>query len=222
MWKADGMPRPIIAIDGPAGSGKSTLAARIAEAMGLAYVNTGLMYRALAARALEADADVDSEDRLLELLTAIRFGLSAESVPRLTVDGGLPGAELATAEVEAAVSHVARHPAIRAAMRELQRELGRGGAVLEGRDIGTVVFPDADLKFFLVADERERAERRRLERGGHPEVEEALAVRDRRDARVNPFVPAPDAVEIDTSGLDVQSTFGVAMAVVRERLGEQA
>lgn len=215
------MSRPIIAIDGPAGSGKSTLASRLAVALGIPYMNTGLMYRALAARALAAGVDVDDEAALLELLNGIVFGLSEHPSPRLIVDGSEPGAELATSEVEGAVSHVARHPGVRATMRELQRGLGADGAVLEGRDIGSVVFPDADLKFFLVAAEEERAARRRLERGDRPEVAEALAVRDRRDARVNPFVAPPDAIEIDTSGLDVDSTFEVAFSVVRERLGDR-
>lgn len=216
------MSRPIIAIDGPAGSGKSTLAARLAAELELPYVNTGLMYRALAARALEEGADVDDEAALLELLGRIGFGLSDGPSARLLVDGEVPGVELATSEVEGAVSHVARHPGVRAVMRDLQRGLGSDGAVLEGRDIGSVVFPEADVKFFLVAAEEERAARRRIERGDRPEVAEALAVRDRRDARVNPFVPPSDAVEIDTSGLDVESTFLLAIRTVRERLGDRA
>lgn len=210
----------VIAIDGPAGSGKSTLARRLAAALGLSYLNTGLMYRALASRALSEGISADDETSLLACLERISFGLSGEAPAALSVDGARPGPELEHAEVEASVSRVARHPMVRAAMRDLQRDLGSVGAVVEGRDIGTVVFPDADLKIFLIADEDRRAERRRVDRGDDSGVAEALASRDRLDARVNPLVPAGDAEVIDTGEKDADRTFEAALALVAERVGE--
>jgi cytidylate kinase len=117
------------------------------------------------------------------------------------------------------VSAVAKHPAVRAAMRAAQRVLGEGGAVMEGRDIGTAVFPDAPVKVFLVAEPQERAGRRVEERGSN-EVAGALHERDRRDARVNPLEPAADAVVIDTSDLDVEATVRAALAIVEQRAPE--
>ena len=222
MWKADGMRRPVIAIDGPAGSGKSTLARALALELEVPYVNTGLMYRALAARALEVGVDPDDGDALRALLGPMRFALAGGPPASLRIDGREPGPELTAPPVEAAVSRVARHPAVRAAMRDLQRSLGADGGAIEGRDIGTVVFPDADVKLFLSAEEAERAERRRRERGGAETVSEALAARDRQDARVNPFVPAADAIAIDTSALDAEATLERALAIVRERRGGAA
>ena len=105
-------------------------------------------------------------------------------------------------------------------MRDLQRALGSVGSVVEGRDIGTVVFPDADLKIFLVADEDMRAERRRRDRADHPGVAEALASRDRLDARVNALVPADDAVVLDTGEMDAEATFEAALALVTEHVRE--
>lgn len=209
----------VIAIDGPAGSGKSTLSRRLAAALGLSYLNTGLMYRALAERALSQGIEPDDEDSLLAALEGMTFGLSGQAPASLVVDGAAPGPELEGAGVEGAVSRVARHPGVRAAMRDLQRALGSVGAVVEGRDIGTVVFPEADLKIFLAADEGMRAERRRRDRGDDHGVAEALASRDRLDARVNALVPADDATVIDTGEKDADETFEAAMDLVTTRLG---
>lgn len=218
MWKADGMPL-IVAIDGPAGSGKSTLARGLALALGVPYVNTGLMYRALAAAALERGIDVDAEEPLVALLAGFRFALDGAIPPAsLTIDGAAPGPALTGPEVEGVVSRVARHPRVRAAMREAQRALGAAGGVLEGRDIGTVVFPEATVKLFLVAREDARAERRRAERGGAGDPAD-LTVRDAHDARVNPFVPAADAERLDTTDLDRDETLARALAIVRARTG---
>lgn len=214
MWKADGVAL-VIAIDGPAGSGKSTLARRLAETLGLAYLNTGAMYRALAARALAAGVEPGDEAGLVRVLSAMEFSIGEPPAASLRIEGVAPGPDLEGEDVEAAVSRVARHPAVRLAMRDLQRDLGRGGAVVEGRDIGTVVFPEAALKVFLVADEKARASRRRRERGGGADVEEALASRDRRDAEVNPPVPATDAFVIDTGVLDTEATFRRAVELAR-------
>jgi cytidylate kinase len=217
----------VVAIDGAAGSGKSTLARLLAETLGFPYVNTGAMYRALTLAARREEVDVEDQEALVQLMESLDFTLSPVSRPggtqrdprELWIDGAPPSDELESADVEADVSAVAKHPAVRAAMRAAQRALGEGGAVMEGRDIGTAVFPDAPVKVFLIAEPQERAGRRVEERGSE-EVAGALHERDRRDARVNPFVPADDAAVIDTSDLDVDATVRAALAIIAERAPE--
>jgi CMP/dCMP kinase len=216
----------LIAIDGAAGSGKSTLARSLATTLGLPYVNTGAMYRALTLAALRHGIDIEDEDALVRRMETLHFTLSSvdpegsqPDASELWIDGAPPSDELESADVEANVSAVARHPAVRAAMRAAQRALGEGGAVMEGRDIGTAVFPDAPVKLFLMAAPEERADRRVEERGSE-QVAGALHERDRRDARVNLLVPAEDAVVIDTSDLDVDGTLRVALAAVAGRSPE--
>ncbi|MDQ4107990.1 MAG: (d)CMP kinase, partial [Actinomycetota bacterium] len=143
----------VVAIDGAAGSGKSTLARSLASELGLPYVNTGSMYRALTLAARRAHVDVEDADGLGHLMTTLQFTLRPgrpTGMPReLWIDDAPPSEELESADVEAHVSAVARHPEIRASMRAAQRRLGEGGAVMEGRDIGSAVFPDAPVKVFL-------------------------------------------------------------------------
>jgi cytidylate kinase len=211
----------VIAIDGAAGSGKSTLARGLAEALELPYVNTGVMYRALTLAALEAGIDPDDGPALARLTRGLRFGLSAEPIPELEVEGSPPSAALQSARVEAHVSQVARHPAVRALMRAAQRALGLAGAVVEGRDIGTVVFPDAAVKLFITASPSTRVERRAGERGADDsQVGQALYERDARDAEVNPFEPAEGATIVDTSRRSVGETLEVALAIVRAQVPE--
>jgi cytidylate kinase len=216
--------RLVVAIDGPAGSGKSTLARRLAEELELTYLNTGAMYRALARAALDRGVDVDDGVGLAELAMRMTFEIDRSvSPPSLIVDGRSPEAELAGADVEAVVSAVARHPEVRSVLREEQRRLGSGGAVVEGRDIGTVVFPNADVKVFLHADAAERAARRQVERADpDPGLAEALARRDALDSQVNPFVPAPDATVVDTSGRDADEVFRDVLGLVRQALSHDA
>jgi cytidylate kinase len=209
----------VVAIDGAAGSGKSTLARRLAVLLGLPYVNTGAMYRALTRQALRHGVNLEDGSGLARLMDTLDFTVSPSPLGELWIDGAPPIADLESADVEAYVSTVAEHPEVRARMRAAQRALGEAGGVIEGRDIGTVVFPDATVKVFLDAEPHERAGRRELER---EEVGTAGALheRDRRDAKVNPFVPAPDAVVIDTSELGIDETVRAAIDVVAERAPE--
>lgn len=212
----------VIAIDGAAGSGKSTLARGLAEALGLPYVNTGIMYRALTLAALDRGVDPDDGAALARLMSRMRFSLSSGIPPELEVEGSSPTPALMSDRVEGEVSHVARHPEVRALMREGQRALGLPGAVVEGRDIGSVVFPDAPLKLFLTAEPDKRGERRAEQRGvtNADEVEEALLRRDTKDAQVNPFEPAADAIVLDTSDRTVDDTLREAIAIVHDRMPE--
>lgn len=190
----------VVAIDGPAGSGKSTLARGLARRLGLPYVNTGSMYRALTALALRRGVDADDGPGLAALISDLRFTLDRGSPPALEIEG-MSGSDLTTLEVERTVSAVARHPQVRAALQREQRALGElHGAVMEGRDIGTVVFPDARVKLFLEAGLETRAAR--------------------RDAHTNPLEPAPGAAVIRTGERTVEETLAAALEVVRERAPE--
>jgi CMP/dCMP kinase len=210
---------PVIAIDGAAGSGKSTLARGLAVKLDLPYVNTGLMYRVVALKAQRLGVAPADADALANLARETTFELdSSVRPPELTIDGEAPGAELSTPEVESNVSAVARHPQVRAVLREVQRRLAAGGGVVEGRDIGTVVAPDASLKLFLQAHPDERAGRRALERDDDRSTTAlALETRDELDARTNPLVPAADAVVLDTTGLEPEDVLARALALARER-----
>jgi len=213
----------VVAIDGAAGSGKSTLARGLARALGVPYLNTGAMYRALTLAALDRGIDPGDGDALAGLMRGLRFGLSADTPPELEVEGSVPGPELESERVEGSVSAVARHPQVRSLMRDAQRALGSPDAVVEGRDIGTVVFPEAPVKLYLTAASRTREARRIGERAdADREVARSLHARDARDARVNPFEPAHGAVVIDTGDLSIERTLEHALAIVRERLGEVA
>lgn len=209
----------VVAIDGPAGAGKSTLARRLAEELGLPYLNTGTMYRALAREGLARGIDPRDATALADAARSLRFAMDAEATPpSLLVNGRVPGEDLATADVESVVSAVSAHPGVRAVLRAEQRRLAATGAVVEGRDIGSVVFPDADVKIFLRADPHERAARRQAERGtDDPALAEALARRDTLDARVNPLVPASDAQQLDTSGREPDDVLQEGLAIVHSR-----
>lgn len=192
----------VIAIDGPAGAGKSTVAREVARRLGYRYLDTGAMYRALTLLALERGSPLDDADTLA--------GLIDEAIP-LTADP-----RVRSAAVDAAVSTVSAHPAVRTAMREAQRSfLAAGDAVAEGRDIGAVVWPEAELKLWLDADPSERARRRVMEVAGGAATAEALLARDRRDA--SQLRPAPDAVLLDTTALDAGSVVERILALVQER-----
>jgi len=213
------MTAPVIAIDGPAGAGKSTLARRLAIELDLPYVNTGLMYRELARRALRSGVAPNDAAALGELAAAIGFQLDERArPPELLIDGRPPSRGLTSPEVESSVSQVSAHPSVRSVFRGEQRRLAAGGAVMEGRDIGSVVAPDASLKLYLVAHPTQRAGRRADQRDEETEqVAEWVEVRDTRDAQTNAFVPASDASLLDTTDLSADEVLELALGLARER-----
>lgn len=223
----------VIAIDGPAASGKSTIANKIAEKLGYAYVSTGSMYRAVAWKALAkglmtGTPDPKAIDRMLESTTMEykRNGNAAQL--ELEVDGKFPGAALRTPEVAQAASVVAAMPEVRKRLVEKQRQMAQSGMiVMEGRDIGTVVFPDAKFKFFLTATPEERA-RRRLRQGGETadgatveSVAREIAARDDADSKreVSPLRKAEDAHLVDSSDMEIEQTLNYITGII-ERGGK--
>ncbi len=191
----------IVAIDGPAGSGKSTVARRLAERLGFRYVDTGAMYRALTWLALERGIDLDDEAALTELARENPVTIEPTTI---AIDGHDVTKEIRTVEIDRVVSSVARHQPVRAILRERQRALAyEGDSVMEGRDIGAVVCPDADVKVFLTADEAERARRRTDDRPGlgTDALATDLRLRDERDAAQ--LGAADDATRIDTTDLEI-------------------
>jgi cytidylate kinase len=208
----------VIAIDGPAGAGKSTVARAVAAELGFTYLDSGAMYRCVALAALEAGVDVDDGAALGPLASGLEIVLDGRRVR-------LGERDVSTAirepDVSAAASHVSVHPAVREAMVERQRQLiAAADYVAEGRDIGTVVSPEAPLKVFLTASDEERARRRAAETG--EDFESVLAAQRRRDARDEgrqhgALRAAADAVELDTSSLSLEEVVGQVVAMARER-----
>lgn len=207
----------VIALDGTSASGKSTNAKLIAKKLGFTYVDTGAMYRALAWHCLQKRFDVNDAKAVANACRRWKTRLECiDHVVRLTVDGYYPEKEVRTAEVSAAVSHVAAVPKVRDWMKLKQREcLQFGSLVMEGRDIGTNVFPDTDFKFYLDANLKERSQRR-LEQG----VEENLAARDERDSQraAAPLMIPLGAMMIDNSGETPEQTSNRIIAEVERRL----
>ncbi|MGH2771522.1 MAG: (d)CMP kinase [Actinomycetota bacterium] len=196
--------RLLIAIDGPAGAGKSTVAQALARRLGLSYLDTGAMYRAFALKVLESGVDPSDEKGVEGLLGSTRIDAGTDTV---LVDGRDVSGLVRGGDVSAVSSVVAAIPAVRRRLVELQKEViarDPAGAVVEGRDIGTVVMPLADLKIFITAADSERARRRALQTGLDPRQElDAIRARDRRDSErgASPLKAADDAVIIDTTGL---------------------
>jgi CMP/dCMP kinase len=202
---------PVIAIDGPAAAGKGTLARRLADALGLQYLDTGLLYRAVGRRVLDAGGDPADASAAATAARALR----PEDLQR----GDLRGPK-----ADAAAAAVAAIPAVRAALLDFQRSFpGEQGAVLDGRDIGRVIFPDAQAKLYVTASLSARAQRRWQElvaKGAAPDLEMVRADMQARDTRDAPnMIAADDAVELDTTELDAEAVFARALQLVRDRLG---
>lgn len=215
--------RPIVAIDGPAGAGKSTVARRLAATLGYTYIDTGAMYRAVALAAARRNVPLDDAERLSALASDLRFAFANGERPRLLVNGEDVSGEIRTPEISRGSSLVSRWPGVRAALVRQQQRMGEaGGVVMEGRDIGTVVFPNARVKIFLTATVEERARRRCAEMEGSPSLEEVrreVEERDRRDMERehSPLRKADDAVEFYTDGLTIDEVVERLAGLVRER-----
>ncbi len=220
--------RLVIAIDGPVGAGKSTAARRLADALGYVYIDSGAMYRAMGWKAVQAGVDLKDRKRVaaMALATDICVVVGAAG-PRVLVDGRDVTAELRTRSMDEASSVVSTYPEVRRRLVALQRATAEaGGVVMDGRDIGTVVFSDADLKFYLDADLIVRAGRRLqdLRRGGSDAdltaVQAEVAQRDARDQgrETSPLTAAADAIRIDSTGLDADEVLRRMLAVVAQVL----
>ncbi len=222
----------IIAIDGPAGSGKSTIAQHLARKLGYVNLESGAMYRALGLKALESGVPLDDEARLTEL--AQRSTIALDPTPlgnRVLLDGRDVSQRIRDSDVTDAASRSSVYPRVREWMVAHQREMGRqGGVIMEGRDIGTKVFPDADVKIFLDAKLDVRAQRRvtQVSADDDPnrakQIAEQMAQRDRRDSTrtESPLVPAPDAIIVDSSNMSIEDVIARIDDIVQQRLQKQS
>jgi cytidylate kinase len=215
----------VVAVDGPSGAGKSTAARALAARLGYTFVDTGAMYRALALKARREGVSLDAEEELAALLRRSTIEL-IDGGAGVALDGVPVTQEVRTREISASASRVSVHPSVRRAMVARQRELGReGGVVVDGRDIGTAVFPDAEAKFYVDAAPRRRAERRRAELiagGAEAALEDVLhevLERDHKDMSRSdsPLTRSADAVAIDTSELAPEEVVRRMLEVVRQR-----
>lgn len=206
----------IVAIDGPAGAGKSTVARALAERLSFRYLDTGAMYRALTWLAMYRGLDLGDGEALAALARTEPVTFDADG--RVSIGGKDVTSSIREQRIDRMVPVVARHPAVRDVMRERQRELGReGDVVIEGRDIGTVVAPSAEVKIYLVADRDERARRRMADRPGIGADALATDIRIRDEKDAERMKRAGDAQEIDTTGLKVEDVVEQIEALVRER-----
>ncbi|MGE5827125.1 MAG: (d)CMP kinase [Micromonosporaceae bacterium] len=217
---------PVVAVDGPSGSGKSTVSRRLALALGARYLDTGAMYRAVTWAVLRAGADPHDADTVHKIAVEVHLSVGTDPAePHIAVDGVGVDGPIREAEVTAAVSAVAAVPGVRVALVAAQREIvaaarAGGGIVVEGRDIATVVCPDADLKVFLTASVAERARRRSVERAADLEdTRRDLDRRDRLDSTrvMDPLAAAPDAVMLDSTELGIDEVVARVVALLAQR-----
>ena len=216
----------VIALDGPSGAGKSTAGRALAERLGYVYIDTGAMYRALGLKALRQGVDLGDGGALAALCRDSRIELPEGAAGQVWLDGVEVSADIRAPEISAAASRVSVHPEVRREMVARQQVLGeRGGIVMDGRDIGTKVFPDADLKFYVDADPALRARRRHAElteagaRVSVEEVERDLRERDHADSHrlVSPLTRADDAVVIDTTALSPEGVIDALLSAFERR-----
>jgi cytidylate kinase len=224
-------PPLIIAIDGPSGAGKSTLGRLLARALNLLYIDTGSMYRAVALAVMESSVNASDDVAVGSLASRVEIKLEGDPDSlKVTLDGRDVTEEIRSEAVTHMSSLISTIPDVRRAMVQRQREMGRRGAVLNGRDIGTVVFPDADVKFFLTALPQERAERRFAEERAtdsnvsFAETLSDMTERDRRDATRtdSPLKAADDAIIVDSTGFSIAEVFEKMMAVVRQKTARRS
>ena len=215
--------RVIVAIDGPAGAGKSSLAKRVAEKLGFVYINSGAIYRAIALWALRLGVAMSDMHKLEQLAKEASIELPLGD--RVLLNGEDVSEAIRDPQVSQAASQVSAIPAVRRALLRVQREMAeKSSVVMEGRDIGSVVFPEAQVKIFLDADPVERAKRRAIELHGHEEDVESIAAalrqRDQRDRTRSeaPLVQAPDAELVDTTGLSLDEVEEIVLKLVRARV----
>jgi cytidylate kinase len=220
--------RPCIAIDGPVGAGKSTIARLVAQGLGYTYIDSGAMYRALAWAARRDGIGADDQTRVSELVEEVRIRIRprADGLNQVIVNGDDITSEIRSPEISQLASRLSAMPPVRRRMVALQQDMAReGGVVMEGRDIQTVVLPEAEVKIFLTASAEERARRRWEElrgRGRAADLQQVLADIEARDARDttradSPLKPAPDAVHVDTDGLTIEQVVAKVLATVKER-----
>ena len=216
----------VIAIDGPSASGKSTLARNLSESLHIPYINTGSMFRATALAAQKRNIAWDDEKALQDMLRTVtmEYKVNSNGEFELFCDGEFPGEALRSAEIAAGASKVGTCPAVREELKNQQRRMSAiGWIVMEGRDIGTVIFPDAEFKFFITASPLERARRRLAQEGDKAggtleEVAAAIAARDEQDSNraVAPLKPAADAELVDNSNMTLEETFNYIYNKVKD------
>ncbi|MCS6859336.1 MAG: (d)CMP kinase [Abditibacteriales bacterium] len=222
-------PKPIVAIDGPAGAGKSTVARRVAQALGFLYVDTGAMYRAIAWQADELGLTPDDVEAIAAMArqSDVRLEEAPDGTQRVFINGVDVTDAIRAPRISNLVSPISAIPGVRARMVELQRQMGApGGVVMEGRDIQTVVFPDAEVKIFLTASPAERARRRWRELQGRgvtadlAQIQRDIEERDTRDSQrdMSPLSKAADAIEVNTDGLTIEQVVERIIRIVRESL----
>ncbi len=230
------MKAPVICIDGPAASGKTTIAKILADRLGFFYLDTGVLYRAVTWVAIEKGIASSDEERLAKLAeeTTIEVKAAPPGDPRQTIviaDGDDVSLAIRSPQVDANVSEVSAHPAVRTALIGVQRSVAeKGGVIMAGRDTCTVVWPEAEVKVFLMASEEERARRRQKQaevQGTHLDFDTVLADLRRRDAydsgrAVAPLRPAPDAVLLDTTDLTIEQVVDRMLEIVEQKTGLKA